>query len=399
VNEVGLNGERAPRVEAPAVPANVWLRWLLFFSFALVLVGGLHLYLAGRLVEGFGLTETHALAVHGLLLGLFGLIFAGFVAGRRRPTLAVRATLWSAYIWMGLLGLGVTSFGLADLGRGAVGLFSGEAVAWSRELTLAAGAATLAMGLWGLAVAHLPSVTRLRVPVRGLGAGLDGLRIVQLSDLHIGQTLGRRFLRKVVAQVNALEPDVVAITGDLIEGQVHTTCEDLAPLLDLRSRYGVFFVTGNHEYYYGGRAWTEELRRLGLTVLHNEHRILERDGARLAIAGITDHEGGRFYPDHQPRPDLALDGIAQEVPRILLAHQPRMAHGVGGRRVDLQLSGHTHGGQLLPFIPFVRLQQPVISGLGQVGSVRVYTHRGTGYWGPPFRVGAAAEIAELTLFA
>ncbi|MFP2910296.1 metallophosphoesterase, partial [Pyxidicoccus sp. 3LFB2] len=242
-------------------------------------------------------------------------------------------------------------------------------------------------------------VERLTVPVAGLGPGLSGLKVVQISDIHIGLTLDGRWLRRVVEQVNALKPDIVAVTGDLVDGFVEALRDEVKPLADLRAPLGVFYVTGNHEYYNDGPAWAAEVARLGLTVLQNEHRVVERGGARLTVAGVTDHDAGHVHPAHASRPDVALHGAPSGVPRLLLAHQPRSALDVAraGVAVDLQLSGHTHGGQVFPFMFFVKLQQPVVRGLATIAGVRVYTHRGTGYWGPPMRLGPAPEIAELTL--
>jgi predicted MPP superfamily phosphohydrolase len=242
-----------------------------------------------------------------------------------------------------------------------------------------------------------PAIERVLVPIAGLRPGLEGLRIVQISDLHIGETLHAPWARRVAQAVNRLEPDVVAITGDLADGSAARLGAEVAPLGEIRSRLGTFFVTGNHEYYNGAPGWEEQVRRLGITVLHNEHRVLTRGGDALVVAGVTDYEGGRFSAMDAPRPDLAFAGAPDRAPRILLAHQPRAAYAAAPFRVDLQLSGHTHGGQIFPWMFFVRLQQPVLRGLRTVGGVRVYTHRGTGFWGPPVRVGASAEIACLTL--
>jgi predicted MPP superfamily phosphohydrolase len=161
----------------------------------------------------------------------------------------------------------------------------------------------------------------------------------------------------------------------------------------------VYFVTGNHEYYSGGASWEAEVARRGLTVLHNAHRVVERGGAKLVIAGVTDLEGARFSPAHAPDLDAALRGTPEGAPRILLAHQPRFARHAQGKGIALQLSGHTHGGQIFPFMAFVRLQQPVVAGLKALWGVPTYTNRGTGYWGPPFRVGPSGEVTEVTLRA
>ena len=238
---------------------------------------------------------------------------------------------------------------------------------------------------------------RLEVPIRGLKAGLNGLKIVQISDVHIGETLGSDFMNRVVARVNSLKPDMVAVTGDLVDGTVAQLHQEVAGLQKLEAPLGVFYVTGNHEYYHGGEAWMSEMRRQGLTALHNQHHVIERDGAQLVVAGVPDVEGARFSQDHTPSIDLALQGAPAEVPRILLAHQPRFAKSIQGRDIQLMLSGHTHAGQIFPFMFFVPLQQPVIAGFKVLWGTPTYTSSGTGYWGPPLRVGTRSEITELTL--
>ncbi|HXX31653.1 MAG TPA: metallophosphoesterase, partial [Myxococcaceae bacterium] len=240
---------------------------------------------------------------------------------------------------------------------------------------------------------------RVRVPLPRLGEGLDGLRIVQISDLHIGERKDVHFLRRVVERVNALVPDVVAITGDLVDGPVRALRDEVAPLAELRARYGVYYVTGNHEYYWGGPEWEAEVDRLGLTVLRNTHRVISRGGSELALGGVPDLQGARFHPEHACRPDLAFAGAPPGAPRVLLAHQPAAARTAAAAGVDLQLSGHTHGGQIFPFHLLVWLSQPVLSGLKRLFGIWVYTHRGTGTWGPRMRLLAAPEIAEITLTA
>lgn len=370
------------------IPTLLVIRGVAMMLLAVGLVGGLHAYLAHRLASG---------PAQLLFALLFISIPVGFAAGRRGPSTWTKVALWVSHLWIGVFGVLLTVVLALDLGRVVFGAVSAP-TAWSGRFTIAALTIGAAISVWGVWVARGRSkVTRQTLPVKDLGEGLRGLRIVQISDIHIGQTLDGRFLRRIVDQVNALRPDIVAVTGDLVDGFVHSTRDEVAPLRDLRGTLGVFYVTGNHEYYYGGPAWEAEVRRLGLTVLRNEHRVLERDGARVVIAGVTDYDGGHFGDDHACRPDLALRGAPQDVPRVLLAHQPRTARKVNGARVDLQLSGHTHGGQIFPFNFLVLLQQPVISGLRTVHGVRVYTHNGTGYWGPPMRVGPAPEIAVLEL--
>jgi hypothetical protein len=214
-----------------------------------------------------------------------------------------------------------------------------------------------------------------------------------------------------VDKVNTLGADVVAITGDLVDGKVAELAGHVAPLAGLQSRHGTFFVTGNHEYYSGAHAWIAELRRLGLTVLLNEHVVLYHGKTRgvdaqddsqtvapLVLAGVTDFTAHHFDKAHRSDPALALQGApAAALVRVLLAHQPRSAAAASDAGFDLQLSGHTHGGQFWPWNLFVPMQQPFTAGLNKLQNLWVYTSRGTGYWGPPKRFGAPSEITALRL--
>lgn len=396
----GMEREQHDGVPLSQIPIGLIIRGAAAILFAVGLVGGLHGYLGLRLVAGPNLGQPWTALGFVALALLFFSIPLGFVASRRKPTLLNRALYWTSMLWLGTFGLLLPSVLVADV-IGAVWGLLGSA---PEALVLARGKAlgVVVVVVPALAFAFLTArgrarVERLKIPVKKLGQGLHGVRVVQISDIHIGPTLNRHFLRRVVDQVNALEPDIVAVTGDLVDGSVRMLREEVAPLSELRAKLGVYYVTGNHEYYHGGAAWAAEVARLGLTVLHNEHRVIERSEARLVVAGVTDHEGGRMDPAHACRPDLALAGAPEGVPRLLLAHQPRTAFLAKGLEVDLQLSGHTHGGQLFPFMFFVKLQQPVIRGLANIAGIRVYTSRGTGYWGPPLRLGPAPEITELTL--
>ncbi|HEX4622369.1 MAG TPA: metallophosphoesterase, partial [Myxococcaceae bacterium] len=360
--------------------------------------GGLHAYIGLRLLADSGLPGPLATAGWILLTVLFISIPAGFAASRLRIRALAHAVQWVSYIWIGTFGLLLTALVASDVVRWvAVGMFDVPLHAAQRVQAIAVSLGVLPVLAWGVYRARHPVLERRKVAVKSLPAALEGLRIVQISDLHLGPTLGRPFLESVVARVNALAPDIVAVTGDLVDGFVPSLRDEVAPIADLRGKLGVFYVTGNHEMYYGVTAWEAEVARLGLTVLHNEHRVLSRGGAQLVVAGIPDHDGGHFSPAHAPDPARAFAGAPDGAPRILLAHQPRQARHAAPFRVDLQLSGHTHGGQIFPFMFLVRLQQPVIRGLREISGVPVYTHRGTGYWGPPLRIGASPEIAELTL--
>jgi len=243
-----------------------------------------------------------------------------------------------------------------------------------------------------------PQVVEVDVQLRDLPAGLHGFTITQISDIHVGPTIRRGFLERIVDQVNSLESDLIAITGDLVDGSVSELALHVEPLARLQARHGSFFVTGNHEYYSDAAAWVIELRRLGVFVLQNEHVVLHHQGQPFVLAGVTDYSAHHFDERERSDPQAALAGAPPDaVLKILLAHQPRSAFAAEAAGFHLQLSGHTHGGQFLPWNFFVRLQQPFTAGLHRLKDLWVYTSRGTGYWGPPKRLGAPAEITRLRL--
>jgi uncharacterized protein len=241
-------------------------------------------------------------------------------------------------------------------------------------------------------------VVEIEVPVSNLPAELHGFSIAQVTDVHVGTTIRRSYVERIVDAVNALEPDMIALTGDFVDGPVRELAAHTAPLQRLCARYGVFFVTGNHEYYSGAGAWTAEFRRLGLHVLLNEHAVITHNGAALVVAGVTDFSAHHFDPAQRSDPDAALAGApGNAVLKILLAHQPRSAPAAAKAGFDLQLSGHTHGGQFWPWNLFVRFQQSFTAGLHRLNALWVYVSRGTGYWGIPNRFGAPSEITRLRL--
>ncbi|PTL84502.1 metallophosphoesterase [Vitiosangium sp. GDMCC 1.1324] len=397
---MGTNVEQQRGVRPGRVPLGPLLRVILTLTMVVGLVAALHVYLGVRLVSDSGLAQPWA-GLGWAVLGLgFASIPAAMASTRMRHSWVEQVLHWGGMLWMGAFGLLLPATVFADVvgwGWRLVGS-APEAGVLARDKALAVVGLVVPAMLFAFRTARAPArVERVTVPVKGLGPGLSGMKVVQISDIHIGPTLDRSFMQRVVDQVNALKPDVVAVTGDLVDGNVSRLRDEVAPLAGLRAPLGVYYVTGNHEYYHGGAAWAAEVARLGLTVLLNAHRVVERGGSRLTVAGVTDLEGGRMDPSHACRPDVALAGAPAEVPRLLLAHQPRAAVLAKGLGVDLQLSGHTHGGQMFPFMAFVKLQQPVIQGLATIAGVRVYTNRGTGYWGPPLRLGPSPEITELTL--
>jgi len=235
------------------------------------------------------------------------------------------------------------------------------------------------------------------ITLAGLPKELEGFTIAQISDIHVGQTIKRNFVAAIVDRVNLLQADMIAITGDVVDGSVQDLAHHTEPLARLASRHGTYFVTGNHEYYSGAHEWILELERLGARVLVNEHVVLDHDGAALTVAGVTDYSAHHFDPSHKSDPHAAAQGAPAHALKVLLAHQPRSAHFAEAAGYHLQLSGHTHGGQFWPWNFLVRLQQPFTAGLNRLGGMWVYTSRGSGYWGPPMRFGIPSEIALIRL--
>ena len=235
------------------------------------------------------------------------------------------------------------------------------------------------------------------VPIENLPDALNGFSIVQISDVHVGSTIKREYVQAIVDAVNALEPDAIAVTGDIVDGHVRDLAAHVAPLGELRAKHGAYLVTGNHEYYSGEAQWTREFRRLGLRVLMNEHVAFKRGDATLVLAGVSDFSAHHFNPAQRSDPAAALAGAPIAHAKVLLAHQPRSAPAAAEAGFDLQLSGHTHGGQFWPWNHFVRFQQPYTAGLHRLNRLWIYISRGTGYWGPPKRFGAPSEITHLRL--
>ena len=319
---------------------------------------------------------------------------------RSRPHLAwlTDPLAWIAYLGMGFFTVCSTLLVLRDLGGLLLGVVVPIDPGLSAGIDLATFSLALGVAAYGYHQARrTPAVREVDVPVADLPADLVGLRIVQISDLHVGPTIKGPFVERLVSRVRELQPDLIAFTGDLADGTVERLGPHTAALARLTAPLGVYFCTGNHEYYSGVEGWTEQARRLGFDVLINEARHIDRGGGRLAVAGATDFSAGELVPGHESDPAGALASSGGADVRILLAHQPRSIEAASRAGCHLQLSGHTHGGQFVPWKYAVRLQQPFIAGLHKVRDTWIYVHRGTGYWGPPLRLGAPSEIALLTL--
>ena len=370
----------------------------------LLLSLALHLYVGARLVPALpGPWAGPALAL--LLAASAVLVPMGLFARRMSRRSGADALAWAGLLSMGLFSsllvftlLRDALLGLAWLvDLAAPGLLPLESV---HALSAAAvPLLALAVTLLGYGNARRTAgVVTVEIPIAGLPAALHGFTIVQISDIHVGPTIRARQVASIVEAVNRLKPDLVAITGDLVDGSVADLAAQVAPLQQLVSQHGSFFVTGNHEYYSGAHGWMAHLERLGIRVLHNQHVVIERGGAKLLLAGVPDFGAGHFDAAHRSDPQAAMAGApADAAVKVLLAHQPRSAPAAAQAGFDLQLSGHTHGGQFLPWNFLVKLQQPFTAGLHAIDELRVYVSRGTGYWGPPKRFGAPSEITEVKL--
>jgi predicted MPP superfamily phosphohydrolase len=261
---------------------------------------------------------------------------------------------------------------------------------------VAGAAATAAVGIVGhgtYGVLRGPGIKRVTVPLARLPRAAHGYRIAVVSDIHLGPVLGRGFAQRVVDTVNSTQPDLIAVVGDLVDGSVEDLRPAAAPLAQLRARHGAYFVTGNHEYFSGAEQWVEEVRRLGLLPLENARRELPH----FDLAGVNDVHG----EDEGRGPDFSKALGDRDPARacVLMAHQPVQIHESVEHGVDLQLSGHTHGGQLWPGSLIASAANPTLAGLERYGDTQLYVTRGAGAWGPPTRVGAPSDITVIELAA
>ena len=371
-------------------------------AFVLGLSALLHLYIGARLVPELPGAASWAFTAW-LLVSTF-LMPMGMAARRFLRGSAAERVSVAGLLAMGLFSSLLVGTFLRDLLLIAFGIAHTFVPAWfsfpalervSAEIVPAAALLVTVIGF--LNARRIAAVVNVHVPIAGLPAGLEGFSIAQISDVHVGPTIRREYVQGIVDAVNRIEADVIAITGDLVDGSVPQLREHVAPLAQLRAKHGVFFVTGNHEYYSGALPWMEELTRLGITVLHNNHAVLDHAGEQLVVGGVPDFSAGHFHDDHASDPSLALQGAPAHAKKVLLAHQPRTAPAAARAGFDLQISGHTHGGQFWPWNHFVRQQQPYTAVLHRLDGLWVYVSRGTGYWGPPKRFGAPSEITRLSL--
>lgn len=390
-----------------------WVQFLLFFAIASAMLGSVHFYLYRRLVVAPALPAPWSTIGRVTLITLAVSIPLSFVFIRLVSNNVARYFVYPVYVWMGLmlmfffvlLGMDLLR-GLAWILTKATGhddlladperrLLLARTIAGAAVGTVfTAGAIGLAHGLGKLAV------RRVEVTLAQLPREMDGFTIVQLTDLHLGPMRHREWVAEVVKRVNKLKPDLVAITGDLADGTVAQLADDVAPLKALKPPHGVFFVTGNHEYFADLPGWLNHLPSIGMRVLRNERVTIRRGGPHgpsFDLAGVDDHEGRRFAPGHGTDIPKAMQGADPKRAVVMLAHQPRAVLEACQHNVGLVLSGHTHGGQIWPWRYLVYLQQPYVDGLHNHKGTQIYVSSGTGFWGPPIRLGSTAEITHVIL--
>jgi predicted MPP superfamily phosphohydrolase len=374
-------------------------------------LAGIHVYLWLRLVRPARLSRYGRLAATLGLVALF--LSVPITVASRLVYPALAATLgWISLPWMALGGLTFLTLIGIDAMRLAGWLVQARrtrapvapVTALSRRqfvarvtggTALAIGSASVARGMAEARGDH--EVVDVEIALDRLPRALDGFTIVQLSDLHAGMTIDRGFVERVVDRANRLAPDLIALTGDLVDGRVEELRPSVEPLGRLRARHGVFAVTGNHEYYAGADAWIAELTRLGARYLRNQRIAIGDGAASFDLAGVDDYSAVG-WPGHGEDLPAALAGRDPARALVLLAHQPRQVHTAARHGVDLQLSGHTHGGQIWPWHYIVRMQQGgLLAGRYQIAGTQLYVSRGCGYWGPPVRLLAPLEITRVIL--
>jgi len=375
---------------------------LVFLTLFTCVMGGSHYYVAQRVaIEPEWPAWLFRSLIALMALGLAGVAFEGFL--RRRLRLVASRFSWAAYCWLGLFFYLFLATATLD-GILALLHFMAPAELLADDLAVARGRAAVivtlstvlsSIGLYnGL---QPPQIRRVEVVLPRLPKSLSGFRIVQISDVHIGPLLDRRFAEHICTRINALAPDLVAITGDLVDGRVSRIGSEIEPLRALRAHHGIFSVTGNHDYFSGADDWVAHTEELGWQTLRNRHVTIERDGVAFQLAGVDDRNGAMIEKGGGEDLPAALAERNPDLALVLLAHDPATFRRASKLGIDLQISGHTHGGQIWPFNWAVRAAVPWVRGHHRVGESQLYVSSGTGFWGPPMRLGTTAEITELIL--
>ncbi|MBT3979772.1 MAG: metallophosphoesterase [Bacteriovoracaceae bacterium] len=380
----------------------------LFYGFLIILIAFILFYLKRRIHQFF---KEHRYPK--LLVWIFfalSVLMIGTLVTYRTSHIPVSQfygspLLWTSYIFMGFIGpffLVLVAFDLMRLGtrpiksKIKINPDRREFLKKAAGIGIFAGPGILsASGPFGEEL--VPKVVEVVVQVKDLPQKLVGLTIAQVSDIHIGPLLRGDFLEKIVAEVNSLKADIITITGDLVDGRVSQLESELSSLSELKADLGVYFCSGNHELYWGYDSWLNFVENKGITVFRNDHKVISKDGEKFMIAGVHDHSIKRMIRSMESSPKKAVEGAEHLPLKILLAHQPKSCFEAQKAGFDLQLSGHTHAGQYFPWNLFIGLFQPYVKGLHQLQNLSIYVNSGTGYWGPPNRLGVPAEITLLKL--
>lgn len=387
-------------------------RFVAMLTVFVAVICGAHYYVGRRLIVPAQLSGPWTVVAWGALALLAVTMLIAMTGRFYLPPPIMELVGWAGFVAMGLFSFLFFFSVLRDVIWGSLSVAQAlpedperrRLLFRSVNLGLVASAAGLTgFGVWQ--ARRRAAIVDVTVPIVGLPEALRNFTIAQITDIHVGPTIKRAYLEEIVEGVNSIGADLVAVTGDLVDGSVEELAQHTAPLGRLRGKHGVFLCTGNHEYYAGVEPWLAEFTRLGLRCLQNEHVVIEHGGYKVVLAGVTDYNGGTILASHRSDPARSLEGAPTGVAaRILLAHQPRSCHAAAGLDFDLQISGHTHGGQFFPWNFLVPLQQPYTAGLARVRAATstarafwIYVSRGTGYWGPPVRVGAPSEITRIRL--
>ncbi len=373
-------------------------KMLLVLSILAALFFSSHFYIFERLSYYLQLTDNSRIFLALVLAGLSLLTLIGLPLSRTLSHKTATMMSWIIYPWMGIAFMLFTTMLVTDMVWLLLKLIPKDHLPEQAILKFWFGITALSvvcllglLSLWkGL---HSFKIKPVNIKLKRLPQSFDGFKIVQITDLHVGPLIKGKWVRRVVNKVNALKPDMIVITGDLVDGSVEELSNHVAPLADLQAPHGTYFVTGNHEYYSGVTQWCHYVASLGVRVLRNERVSIARGSESFDLVGVDD------WASRQADLPKAVAGRDPNKLLILLAHQPAAADEAARYGVDLQLSGHTHAGQIWPFKYLVFLQQPYAQGLHhhQDTQTQVYVSSGTGFWGPPMRLGTSAEITLITL--
>lgn len=366
---------------------------IIFFVALLGVFALLNMYISKRLISKLDLSKKTKFSLKiFLFINLLGI--AGYLLSRYY----IDVPNWLYFLFsipIGILFLLFCTAIFYDVARVALHytpISAKRRLFFKKSLDISALAVASTLSIRAMYEARHVEIEKVSIKLKGLK---KSYKIVQLSDIHIGGLIDVAFIKDIVKRVNAMKPDLVVITGDLVDMDIDKIQAPLNELKSLQSKYGTFFIVGNHEYFHGIESIISAVKKLGIRVLENENVYVGEDAEGFNLAGVYDIFGYRAG-HHFPEIDLALKN-KKDAPTILLAHQPKFLEEVKNG-VDLVLSGHTHGGQLYPFKFLVGLQQPYISGLHQhTPEVQIYVNKGTGFWGPPMRLGASSEITEIII--